>query len=186
MSQVQLEPFDDLEYTRKKIRQQLELIQEHCSDGSAFANCRCIQEKHLDMVDAYASEGSAITKDEKEKAFYAWLSPWCDATEKHVFDTLDANNDEKELEMWKTLADDVREIRKEVVQGSFTPPNPASKRAYLPHGLTEKEKEDGELRGLLSRCVKSVEKTQCPAGFHGDYSLCESNPVAVCRASVEH
>jgi hypothetical protein len=178
------EPFDDLKYTRKKIRRQLEVIQEHASDGSAFQNCRCIQEKHLDMLAEYATEGATIASDLKEKAFYGWLAPWSDATLDNVNYALDLNNDAVELKMWSDLADDAREIRRELVSGAFEAPNPASTRAYLPHGLTIQEKKTPETRHLLSRCIQKVEKAQCPPHFV-NYTECKVNPVAVCRASVK-
>jgi hypothetical protein len=176
-------PFDDLEYTRRKLAGQLGLIQEHCSDGSAFANCHCIEEKHLINVSGYASEGVTIAPDPHEKNFYAWLSPWADSTLDHVLETLDQNDDDAEKKMWATLADDTREIRHEITNKTFNVPNPAGKRSYLPYGLTVREKEDAELRALLSRCIRKTE-VRCCGGPTTDYSTCDCNPVAVCRKSV--
>lgn len=62
--------------------------------------------------------------------------------------------------------------------------DPLGERKYLPHGLTEAEKEDKHVRELLSRCIKQTE-ISCCGGATKDYSECECNPVAVCRASVE-
>lgn len=177
-------PFNDLEYTRRELAGELYEIQKHASNGSAFANCKCIQEKHLLGVRTEAAEGVTIASDPKEKEFYAWLSPWADKTLDHVLSTLDKNSDPEELAMWSMLADDCREIRHAITDATFNVPNPASTRAYLPKGLTQIEKEDSELQKLLSRCIKKVE-IRCCGGPETDYSKCECNPVAVCRASVE-
>jgi len=64
------------------------------------------------------------------------------------------------------------------------------RRRYLPYALTKREKRSPKLRRLLSRCIKKVEKTQCPKralrkdGTY-NYDLCKVNPVAVCRASLK-
>lgn len=179
-----IKDFNDLEYTRRELAGELYEIQKHASNGSALANCKCIQEKHLLGVRTEAAEGVTIAIDPKEKEFYAWLSPWADKTLDHVLNTLDQNNETQERAMWGILADDTREIRHEITNGTFTPPNPASKRAYLPKNLTEIEKSDAELRDLLSRCIRKVE-IKCCGGPTKDYSTCKCNPVAVCRASVE-
>lgn len=178
-----LEPFNDLKYTRRGLVGHLLEIQTHASDGSAFQNCKCIEEKHLIGVRSKATEGVTIATDLKEKEFYAWLSPWADKTLDHVLDVLDRNNDAEELAMWATLAEDVREIRHEITNGTFNIPNPASTRAYLPYGLTTKEKESASLRKTLSRCIKKAE-IRCCGGHTTDYASCDCNPVAVCRASV--
>ena len=149
-----IKPFNDLDYTRRKTVEQLSLIEEHCTDGSAFQNCKCIEEKHLIKLGGYASEGVTIATNPKEKEFYSWLSPWSDKTLDHVLEVLDQNNDATELAMWALLADDCREIRHSITDGTFNIPNPASTRKYLPHGLTETEKEDTNLQNLLSRCIK--------------------------------
>jgi hypothetical protein len=184
--------FNDLEYTRRKLVQHLGQIQEHASDGSALENCKCIEEKHLIMVSGNAAEGVSMATDQHEKDFYAWLSPWADKTLDNVLHTLDMNDLDLEKQMWATLADDTREIRHSITDGSYDVPNPASKRAYLPHGLTQKEKIDSELREKLSRCINKVEQKCCKGHStilydeegHADYAQCSCNPVAVCRSSV--
>jgi hypothetical protein len=178
------EDFDDLKYTRRKIVQELGAIQEHATDGSAFQNCKCIEEKHLNMLSKYATEGVAIASDPKEKEFYAWLSPWADKTLDHVLQILETNNEPLELSMWALLGDDCREIRHEITEETFNVPNPASTRAYLPRGLTKTEKEDSKLRSLLSRCIRKVE-IRCCGGPTSDYSKCKCNPIAICRSSIE-
>jgi hypothetical protein len=178
------EAFDDLQYTRREIAGELYEIQKHASNGSAHANCKCIQEKHLLGVRTEAAEGVTIASEPKEKEFYAWLSPWADKTLTNVLEVLDENNEANELAMWSRLADDCREIRHEITNETWTPPNPAVTRAYLPHGLTTTEQEDKMLQTLLSRCIRKVEIKQCPHGFKS-YDECKVNPVAVCRASVK-
>jgi hypothetical protein len=190
-AQTAYKPFDDLEYTRRKIVGQLGLIQEHCTDGSAFQNCKCIEEKHLINLSGYASEGVTIALEAKEKEFYAWLGPWADKTLDHVLDVLDHNNDAEELAMWAQLADDCREIRHSITDGTFDISNPASARKYLPHGLTTEEKGSKSLQEKLSRCIDKVEQRCCKGHSTilyedgADYSQCSCNPVAVCRASVK-
>ena len=182
----------DTTYTRKKIRQQLELIQEHSSDGSAWQGCTCIPKKHLELLSAYAAEGMAIAADPKEKELYFWLGPWADRVHGYIEDVLDMNDDSIEKTMWKNLADDTREIRKEIEPGQFNIPNPASKRQYLPHGLTVEEKSSKALQHKLSSCINQVEQKCCDGHttilYHdgkADYSQCTCNPVAVCRAQLE-
>lgn len=114
--------FDDLAYTRRKIKRQLLLMQEHASDGSAFANCRCIQEKHLDLLSSYAAEGLAMTTDSKEKQFYQWLATWADSQIKEIYAVLDKNNDEQELQLWAKLATAARTVREEVKHETWNIP----------------------------------------------------------------
>lgn len=61
-------------------------------------------------------------------------------------------------------------------------------RKYLPSGLTVTERRSPALRGKLSRCIRAVERSACPAsakrGSRYDYSRCRVNPAAVCRASL--
>lgn len=56
-------------------------------------------------------------------------------------------------------------------------------RVFLPHGLTECEKEHGNIRRKLSSCIKKTE-IKCCGKHTTEYSECSCNPVAVCRASV--
>ena len=63
------------------------------------------------------------------------------------------------------------------------------RRRYLPYALTAREKRDPKLRRKLARCIKKVEKAQCPKkalrkdGTY-NYDRCKVNPVAVCRAQL--
>lgn len=185
-TQPKEQAFDGLEYTRRDLKTELYQTQKHASDGSAFQlHCSCIQEKHLLGIKGTASEGVTLALDPKEQRFYQWLAPWADATLDHVIDVLNMDNRETEAAMYRDLANDTREIRLEIDHGSFEIPNPASTRAYLPRGLTRIEKDDPEIRKLLSRCIKSVE-IKCCGGPTSDYSKCDCNPVAICRQSVEH
>jgi len=62
-------------------------------------------------------------------------------------------------------------------------------RAYLPYGLTKREKRNPALKRKLSACIKKTEKKACPkSAQHGkkyDYRICRVNPVAVCRWALE-
>ena len=173
----------DLPYTRDGLIEELRLIQRHASDGSAFMGCKCIQKKHLAIVAGQASEGVALAPGQKEKEFYAWLSPWARKTRDHVEKTVEKKDREAEKSMWIDLASDAREISKEIDGEGFNIPNPASKRAYLPSGLTEEERQSAALRSKLSSCIKQTEISCCGAPT-SDYTGCSCNPVAVCRASV--
>ena len=52
-----------------------------------------------------------------------------------------------------------------------------------PHGLTACEKKHPSILRKIRRCIKKVELKCC--GKHTkDYSKCECNPVAVCRATI--
>ncbi len=56
-------------------------------------------------------------------------------------------------------------------------------RAFLPHGLTSCERKSKHVQRKLSSCIESVEMKCC--GEHTtDYSKCDCNPIAVCRASI--
>uniref|UniRef100_A0A6M3LVV0 Uncharacterized protein n=1 Tax=viral metagenome TaxID=1070528 RepID=A0A6M3LVV0_9ZZZZ len=63
------------------------------------------------------------------------------------------------------------------------------RRKYLPYALTAREKRSPKLRRKLSRCIKKVEKAQCPKralrkdGTY-NYARCKVNPVAICRATL--
>lgn len=178
-----VKPFNDLEYTRRKIVGQLGLIEEHCTDGSAFQNCKCIEEKHLIKLNALSAEGAVIASEPKEKMFYSWLGPWADKALDHVLAVIERNNEKEELKMWAQLAEDCREIRHSITDGTFTIPNPASKRKFLPHGLTSEEEINEELREKLSSCIKQAE-IHCCGSTTNNYKKCQCNPVAICRASV--
>jgi rubrerythrin len=179
----EIKPFNDLTYTRRELAGELYEIQKHGSNGSALANCKCIQEKHLIGVRTEAPEGATIATDPKEKEFYRWLGPWADRSLDHVLAVIDANDEKAERAMWATLADDAREIRHSITDETFDIPNPASKRKYLPKNLTTEEAVDTELRAKLSRCIRKAEE-RCCGEETTDYSRCTCNPVAVCRSSV--
>jgi len=113
--------------------------------------------------------------------------PFC--IEKHLSkvigyaEEVSLGEDDKEM---KELAEWAREWRRKI-QGAkeHSHDNPRT-RGFLPHGLTgltECEKEHSDIRRKLAKCIKKVELKCC--GRHTkDYSACECNPVAVCRASI--
>lgn len=148
--------FDDLAYTRKKIIDQMLLIQEHGSDGSAFGNCKCIQEKHLShLLPSYLSEGVAIAQDPKEKAFYSSIVLYCQDKLRHVLSVLDQNNDEIELAMWTKLSDEMRHLRHEVEHLTFNMPKFESDHVKV---LVVGEPED--LKAVVKRC-KGINSEFC-------------------------
>lgn len=56
-------------------------------------------------------------------------------------------------------------------------------RKFLPHGLSSCERKHKGVQRKLSSCIKATELKCC--GKHTtDYSACDCNPVAVCRATV--
>lgn len=126
----------------------------HSKDGSAVdAGCSCIQEKHLLGIEGLAEEGITLAKDNEEKAFY------------------------------QDLAEEARLLRKKILDEDFKVVGNPRTRAYLPHGLTECEKEHPNIRKKLSSCIKAAE-IKCCGEHTKDYSQCSCNPVAVCRASI--
>lgn len=147
-------PFDGLQYTRDSLAKELYLVELHSKDGSAVeGGCSCIQEKHLLGIEGLAQEGITLAKDEKEKAFY------------------------------QDLADEARLLRKKILDEDFGVVGNPRTRAFLPHGLTDCEKQNPEVRKKLSSCIRQAEISCC--GKHTkDYSECSCNPIAVCRASV--
>jgi len=147
--------FDEKKYTEDSIIKQLTLIQLHSTDGSALdAGCSCVEGKHLHALEGLAEEGTMTAESPGEKAFY------------------------------ENLANVARETRKAIEEQKFgyMPHNPAGPRGYLPHGLTECEKEHPHVLKKLSRCIRKVEKRE---GCMPPYTDCPVNPVAVCRASVK-
>lgn len=64
------------------------------------------------------------------------------------------------------------------------------RRRYLPFALTKREKRSPALQKKLARCIKKVEKAQCPKralrkdGTY-NYKLCKVNPVAICRSALK-
>lgn len=69
-------------------------------------------------------------------------------------------------------------------QGYIHTPHLHKPRQYLPHGLTNREKHDPELKHKLSRCIRAVEKKEGITSGK-NYKRAKYNPVAVCRASIE-
>jgi hypothetical protein len=53
---------------------QLGLVELHTRDGSALdAGCKCIETKHLRLIEGLSSEGVSFAVNEKEKEFFAKL-----------------------------------------------------------------------------------------------------------------
>jgi hypothetical protein len=151
-----MEKFDGHDYTERSVLEELLLIERHSRDGSAIqAGCACIEEKHLLTLAGLSSEMPTLAKSQDEANFYM------------------------------DLARLAREKREEILDANFKdPPADPKPRKYLPHGLTEEEKEDSALRKKLSSCISQAEISCC--GTHtSDYSGCSCNPAAVCRASIE-
>lgn len=113
------QPFNDLTYTRRELAGESYEIQKHASNGSAFANCKCIQEKHLLAIRTESAEGVTIATNPKEKEFYRWLSPLADKQLTNLLAVLDMNDEKKELEMWAELAEYYRLIRHEITNETF-------------------------------------------------------------------
>jgi hypothetical protein len=156
-------PFDDRVYTEDSLITQLALTELHCKDGSAVdAGCHCVPAKHLFLIEGLSSEGVGFTPKENEKRFYEQLGALSRAARRSI--------EHDEFDMHKALH-----------EAGLNP----GMRAYLPHGLTETEKQHPDIRAKLSRCIKEAELSCC--GKHTKhYETCSCNPVAVCRASVEH
>lgn len=189
--------FDGLIYTRKGMIKQLLKIEEHSTDNSAYEEgCKCVQERHLLSFEGFAEEGQVIATDEKEKGFDRECTKWAQQSYETVLETL-KKSDLEQKKLYTCLADEAREIRLRIEDESWIFPkepsgcqlcltcDPPDGRHYLPHGLTEAEKKSASTRKKLSSCISEVEISCC--GEHTtDYSGCTCNPVAVCRASIEH
>lgn len=163
--------FNDRDYTQDAIIKQLGLIELHCKDGSAIdAGCKCIDTKHLYLLEGLAEEGQGFAVSEKERQFYARLGDLVRLIRKNM-----------EVEDFE-----LHGVMREVMGKSFPKPlhkagNPYP-RKYLPHGLTACEKRYPSVRKKLAACIGEVEKRE---GCAPPYTLCPVNPVAVCRASIK-
>lgn len=164
--------FDDRDYTQDALIKQLALIELHGKDGSAVdAGCSCIESKHLYAVEGLAEEGQGFALSQKEREFYEKVSQLARSLRKRI-----------DVEDW-----DMHGIMREVMKDTHSEPlhgvvigNPH--RLYLPHGLTECEKQNPSVVKKLARCIGKVEKQY---GCVSPYVDCAVNPVAVCRASIK-
>jgi len=148
-------PFDGLAYTREALCKELYLIELHAKDGSAF-NAHCACIQEKHLLGVQGLAEEGIT----------------------------LATDEKERKFYEALSLEAREIRKQILDESFVVPKEPFGRMFLPSGLTEEEKENKKTQKKLSSCIEKAEISCC--GEHTtDYSKCECNPVAVCRASIE-
>lgn len=67
--------FNDRDYTFDAIIKQLLLVEVHCKDGSASEeNCKCIDTKHLYILEGLAEEGQGFALTSKEQDFYRDLA----------------------------------------------------------------------------------------------------------------
>ncbi len=149
-----MEKFDGHDYTERSVLEELLLIERHSRDGSAI-------------------QAGCACIEEKHLLTLAGLAS--------EMPTLAKAQDEAEWYM--ELAQLARQKREEILDHNFKDP-PGEGRKYLPHGLTEEEKEDKALQKRLSSCISQAEISCC--GEHtSDYSECSCNPAAVCRASIE-
>jgi hypothetical protein len=138
-------------------------VELHSKDGSALdAGCGCIEGKHLFIIEGLSEEGKGFAVSEKEKSFYDHLGALARSSRRQIEST--------DFNMQAALHE------------AGLNPGP---RAYQPHGLSEQEHSSVELRHKLSSCIKQAE-LKCCGGHTTHYENCSCNPVAVCRASVEH
>jgi hypothetical protein len=122
-----------------------------------------VEGKHLLAIEGYSDEGVNIMDEQKKKEFLTQLGALARATRRSM-----------EADDW--------DMRKVLHEAGL---NPGVHRAFLPHGLTSEEKESKTVRHALSSCIKQAE-IHCCGGHTTHYEDCSCNPVAVCRASVEH
>jgi hypothetical protein len=185
--------FDDHDYTEEAMIKQLGLIELHTKDGSALdAGCACIETKHLFNVEGLAEEMPSFTENENERHIYGHIKAEAKAHRQRI----EKGDGDKSPEAYETIGEWARTTRKLIVESDFKPEkpknlekhfvlvegNPHGHRLYLPHGLTEAEKGDVQLRHKLASCIELVEKREhCRPPYEG----CKVNPVAVCRASIE-
>jgi hypothetical protein len=146
--------FNALEYTRDSLAKELYLIELHSKDGSAV-------------------DGGCTCIEEKHLLGIEGL-----AEEGIVLAT-----DKAEKDYYEQVAAWARKTRKEILDGDFKVAGNPRTRAFLPHGLTECELSHGDVRKKLSGCIKQTE-IKCCGKHTTDYSQCECNPVAVCRAAI--
>ena len=77
--------FDDYEYTRNAIIEQLSLIELHAKDGSAVdGGCGCIENKHMHILSGLSSEMVGFSKTQAEKNFYESLGNWARQNRKKI------------------------------------------------------------------------------------------------------
>jgi hypothetical protein len=155
--------FNEHDYTEDAMMKQLALVELHSKDGSAVeAGCTCIETKHSYIIEGLAEEMKGFALSEQEKKVYEQIGEWARDFRKKI-----------ETEDWKPREPNVPKKH-------FVALNPHG-RLYLPHGLTECEKNHPSVVHRLADCVKEVEeKEDC----RPPYENCRINPVAVCRASI--
>ena len=114
--------FDDLKYTEDALITQLGLIELHVNDGSAVeAGCKCIQTKHLHLIEGLSSEGQSFTENGQKQTFHS-IHDWALKSRS----ALEKTPDDKEL--FKRISEEARELRKRIEYED-----------YPKHTLTHKE-----------------------------------------------
>jgi hypothetical protein len=149
-----MEKFDGHDYTERSVLEELLLIERHSRDGSAI-------------------QAGCACIEEKHLLTLAGLASEMPTLAKS----------EEEAKYYLELAALARAKREEILDKNFKDP-PGEGRKFLPHGLTEEEKESPALKKKLSSCIKEAE-ISCCGEETSDYSDCTCNPVAVCRTSIE-
>lgn len=165
--------FNDRDYTADSMMKQLGLVELHGKDGSAVeAGCKCIETKHLYLIEGLAEEGVGFSLSEKERAFFQQLADLMRGIRKR----LEAEDFDLHGVMRETMK----------AHGITTPlrvkHNPRG-RDFLPHNLTACENQYPSVQKKLKSCIKDLELACC--GEHTtDYAGCQCNPIAVCRSSI--
>lgn len=152
--------FNDEEYTIEKLLKQFIAVENHAVDGSVLdAGCHCVEGKHLLGWELYAEEGSTIMSEAKKKEFLMHLGDLARSLRRNM-----------EADSW--------DMHKALHEAGLNP----FPRQYLPHGLTECERNNPKIAHELTNCIRKVEhREKCKP----PYDDCPVNPVAVCRASIK-
>ena len=155
--------FNDRTYTEDAIIKQLGLIELHSKDGSAQdAGCKCIESKHLYLLEALSEEGAGFSLSEQEKQFYLELGDLARNIRKRM--------EQDDFNLHGVMRETQRLKHPIPLHNPDSNPGP---RQYLPYGLTACERAHPSVQRKLSRCIRELEK---------DPSV---NAVAVCRATIK-
>ena len=149
--------FDDRDYTFDAIIKQLGLIELHCKDGSASEeNCKCIDTKHLYLIEGLSEEGQGFAVTSQEAQFYRQLGDLVRLIRKNM-----------EREHWN-----LHGVMREVMQKKHPIPlhqtlNP----------VTACEIEYPSVLKKRKSCVKKLK----PKELRGEIE----NAIAVCRSTIK-
>lgn len=192
--------FNEHDYTEDAMMKQLALVELHSKDGSAVeAGCSCIESKHSYIIEGLAEEMKGFALTEKEKQFYEQLGEWAREFRKRIegedFTPIETHSPIKKAKTSRqpeSFEPHTHSIKRDSLEpyveagrtkkdiGEWVSTNPHG-RLYLPHGLTECEKDHPSVVKKLAACIRAVEeREQCSP----PYMDCVVNPVAVCRASI--